>query len=127
MALSARHASKRAALSAAANAVGLSVPAYLSVTPADVVAALFAPKHTIETTTYCLPAHWASALFNDDSSGLDDQDAATLERLLQEEGLAAPLSIVGDDQGQDPFFKTYHDARPYGVLACDCFDYVFPA
>jgi hypothetical protein len=127
MALSARHASKRAALSAAAKAAGLSVPAYLAATPAEVVAALFSPKCAIATTTYCLPAHWAPALFNDDASGLDDQDAAALENLLREEGLAAPLSIVGDDQGQDPFFKTYHDARPYGVLACDCFDYVFPA
>ena len=83
----------------------------------------------METTTYTLPAHWASALFNGDLSGLEEADEEALMLLIVGEQLPDPLSIVGDDleHGPDPFFRTYHDARPYGVLACDCLEYVFPA
>jgi hypothetical protein len=83
----------------------------------------------METTTYRLPAHWASAFFNGDLTGLEDEDAATFEALVEGENLPDPLAIEGDDAeyGPESFFCTYHDARPYGVLACDCYDYVFPA
>lgn len=74
----------------------------------------------METTTYTLPAHWASALINDDRTGLEDDDERQLDALMAGEGLPAPLSC-----SDESFFCTYHDARPYGVLACDCLEYVF--
>lgn len=82
----------------------------------------------MKTTTYTLPAHWAPALFNGDLSGLSESDEESLMRLIAGESLPDPLSIVGDDTPDGPYpdFRSYHDARPYGVLPCDCFDYVFP-
>ena len=58
----------------------------------------------MELLTYWLPDHWASALFNDDPSGLENEDLEQLEA-----------------------FMKYHDAQPYGVLAAMCLPYVFPA
>jgi hypothetical protein len=83
----------------------------------------------MKTITYRLPAHWASAFFNGDLTGLDDDDAAAFERVVDGESLPDPLAIAEDDPefGPESFFCKYHDARPYGVLACDCYDYVFPA
>ena len=83
----------------------------------------------METTTYTLPAYWASALFNGDLSGLEESDEEALMSLIAGEQLPDPIGIVGDDKeyGPESFFCTYHDARPYGVLACDCLEYIFPA
>ena len=83
----------------------------------------------METTIYTLPAHWAPALINGDLTGLNENDEEAMMTLIAGEELPDPLSIVGDDQPDGPYpeFKVHHDARPYGVLACDCFDYVFPA
>jgi hypothetical protein len=75
----------------------------------------------METITYRLPACWASALINDDTSGLEDADKAQLDAFMAGEGLTWPLDV-----GEEEFFCKYHDAQPYGVLACDCLDYVFP-
>jgi hypothetical protein len=83
----------------------------------------------METTTYTLPAYWASALFNGDLSGLEESEEEALMLLIVGEQLPDPIGIVGDDDeyGPESFFCTYHDARPYGVLACDCLEYIFPA
>ena len=83
----------------------------------------------METTTYTLPAYWASALFNGDLSGLEESDEESLMNLIAGEQLPDPIGIVGDNDeyGPESFFCTYHDARPYGVLACDCLEYIFPA
>ena len=71
-------------------------------------------------TTYRLPAHWASALINGDVASLDDADALALGCFLEGEGLPDPFDV-----GEEEFFCKYHDAQPYGVLACDCLDYTF--
>ena len=75
----------------------------------------------METKTYWLPAHWASALINGDTTGLDDADENMLDWVMTAEGLPAPI-----DCGEEPEFLKYHDAQPYGVLACDCLEYTFP-
>lgn len=79
-------------------------------------------------SVYTLPAHWASALFNGDFSGLDEDDEEALMNVIAGEDLPDPLYIKGDDAeyGPQAHFTRYHDAEPYGVLACDCYDYVFP-
>lgn len=75
----------------------------------------------ITTTTYWLPAHWASALINGDLSGLDEDDEEALMRVLAGEQLTEPI-----DCGDSPEFRKHHDAQPYGVLACDCLEFTFP-
>lgn len=74
----------------------------------------------METYTATLPKHWASALFNDDLSGMADEDVLELDRVLE----------VNPEWGQptgyeDVGFCWQHDATPYGVLAGDCFEYTF--
>jgi hypothetical protein len=83
----------------------------------------------METTTYTLPAYWAGALFNGDLSGLEESEEEALMLLIVGEQLPDPIGIVGDNDeyGPESFFCTYHDARPYGVLACDCLEFIFPA
>lgn len=75
----------------------------------------------METSTYKLPAHWASALINGDYSGLEEQDEEQLMRVIAGEDLPDPI-----DCSDEPEFLKYHDAQPYGVLACDCLTFTFP-
>jgi hypothetical protein len=76
----------------------------------------------METCTYTLPAHWAPALVNGDFTGMEDDDEEALMRVVAGENLPDPLSV-----NDEPEFVKYHDAQPYGVLACDCLVYTFPA
>ncbi len=75
----------------------------------------------MKTKTYWLPAHWASALVNGDTTGLDDADENMLDWVMTAEDLSAPIAC-----GEEVSFLKYHDAQPYGVLACDCLEYTFP-
>lgn len=81
-------------------------------------------KTKVETIQYTLPTYWASALINGDESGLEqeDQDAlgAFIQHMLQEHGQCHCVDCT-----EEPEFTRYHDARPYGVLACDCLEYTF--
>ena len=83
----------------------------------------------MELLTYWLPDHWASALFNDDPSGLEDEDLEQLEAFIAGEQLSWPLGFEDEQEGEElsPAFMKYHDAKPYGVLAAMCLPYVFPA
>lgn len=79
----------------------------------------------IESITYQLPSHWASYLINGDASSFDlwddgDKELAIIDRLLADVGLGGPVDV-----SEDSDFVTYHDARPYGVLAGDCSTYTF--
>ena len=73
-------------------------------------------------THFTLPAYWASALINGDYSGLTDDDEKELEKTLKALGVTS-----GQCTGcsEEPEFRKYHDAQPYGVLASDCLDYCF--
>jgi hypothetical protein len=75
-------------------------------------------KKRIETGTVLLPAYWASALINDDYSGLSDEEEDAIERFLIEykEWYVADCS-------EESEFVIFHDARKYGVLAGDCLTY----
>ena len=75
----------------------------------------------MELTTYWLPAHWASALINGDFTGLEEDDEEALMRVIAGEDLPDPVTV-----GDEVSFRKYHDAHPYGVLACDCLEYTFP-
>lgn len=74
------------------------------------------------TFTYTLPAHWAPYLINGDESGLSVMEALQIEGFLAGEGLFTNCLSCTDEEGD---FRTYHDATPYGVLACNCLAYTF--
>jgi hypothetical protein len=67
--------------------------------------------------TLVLPAHWLPAIVNDDMTGLDDAECASLRRWLRDTG---PFTV--GDVSEDTHFARWHDAAEYGVLACDCVD-----
>ena len=79
------------------------------------------------TETYDLPSHWACYLINGDATGFSlnddggDAEIALIDRFVEE--IEADGALV--DCSQEPFFSKYHDAEPYGVLACDCLTFTF--
>ena len=77
------------------------------------------------TVDYTLPTFWLSALMNGDHSGLDEKDLAAFDAFMSDaitrHGKFSCLGPV-DDEGD---FCRYHDARAYGVLACDVVDVRF--
>jgi len=74
--------------------------------------------------TYTLPAHWATALINDDTSHFEYEDKKPFQKfcayMLSEHGNNWPL-----DCSEETEFMTYHDARRFGVLACAVLDFTF--
>jgi hypothetical protein len=63
-----------------------------------------------------MPEHWLSALVNGDESGLSDRESKQLAAFYGEE-LSDNWHVSSyDDEGD---FMKYHDAQPYGVLACN--------
>ena len=76
------------------------------------------------TKLITLPAHWASALFNDDTTGLTDDEEMALNRFVDEMvkgyGKCWPIAC-----SEETSFSPWHKAQPYGVLACDCVDITF--
>ena len=75
---------------------------------------------TIQTVTYLLPEHWASALVNGDESGMDDTESATLAAWLADR---PSLSCI--DVADDASFTAWHDARAYNVKACNAATFTF--
>ena len=70
--------------------------------------------------TFTLPDFWASALINDDATGLSDSEHEQLNDWLLD---YKPGYCVG--VSDEPEFKQQHDATSAGVLACDCLTYTF--
>ena len=74
------------------------------------------PKGKFEAKTLDVPEHWLPALVNGDETGLSDKESAQLNTFCDEElANGWQVSSYGDE---DEFMK-YHDAEPYGVLACN--------
>ena len=74
-------------------------------------------NHSLETFTYTLPAHWASALLNEDYSGLDEEEEQSLKQWARSE---KPGYCVGCSDSQE--FQPFNDA---GTLACDVLEFHF--
>ena len=80
----------------------------------------------MKTETYTLPTELASLFINGDYSIVDYVDdnlyeesiTAFLKELDIEGGEI--IDVVEDSNG----FREYHDMSDYGVLACDCSDYI---
>lgn len=74
----------------------------------------------MQTTTYTLPDFWASALINDDATGLSDAEHEQLNEWLLDYKPGHCIAV-----SDDPEFCHRHDATDAGVLACDCLTYTF--
>jgi hypothetical protein len=78
---------------------------------------------TIETDIVTLPAYWASALVNGDTSGMDDDEIADMEAQL--DGLASEgwrvVSTVDDDE---PRFTWSFNLYGGNCAGGDVLDYV---
>ena len=78
----------------------------------------------METITLELPDFWATALFNDDTSGFEYEDEKPFqdfcEWMLKNYGTSEPV-----DMKEEGHFATYHDAKRFGVLACNVHEYTF--
>ncbi len=68
---------------------------------------------TIET--YTLPSHWASALINNNWSGLDEKEQGEVHYWLANNNCPDFVEV-----SEDTFFSKYNDAD---TLACDCAEY----
>ena len=89
----------------------------------------------MKTITLELPTDWAVAIFYSDLSRLDDDDIEEMNAYDDDdiEEMKAffdwahknygPLSPVELSDGS--WFAKYHDAEPFGVLACDVAEYTF--
>ena len=79
---------------------------------------------TMETITLELPDHWATALFYDDTSGFEHEDEMQFQEFcqwaLKNYGTSEPV-----DMEEEGHFMTYHDAKQFGVLACNVHRYTF--
>ena len=73
------------------------------------------------STLFTLPNHWASALINGDTTGLEEEELANFELFCDDE--TQGLTCV--DCWEDSSFVKYHDAKDYGILATDCSTFVF--
>ena len=78
----------------------------------------------METIALDLPDHWASALFYDDTSGFEYEDDTQVQAFCEWAGKNYGTSEPVDMEGEGNF-ATYHDAKQFGVLACNVNQYTF--
>jgi hypothetical protein len=71
----------------------------------------------INQEPYTVPSHWLCALVNDDYSGIADNEEAIIRQFIADLGDRYLFTVPNDGES---FFTRCHDARDYGVLACDC-------
>jgi len=74
-----------------------------------------------------LPDFWGSSLVNNDYSGLELDDESKLNLFIEhwQDDLDFSVIDVPSDENAciESHFMTYHDAKQFGVLACDCWEY----
>ena len=73
-----------------------------------------------------LPTHWLTAIFNDDRTGFNDEDEQQYNSWIKDMN-TDNFDWHELDCEQEPHFATYHDAKRYGVLACDVVRVTFAA
>lgn len=65
----------------------------------------------MKTTTYILPAYWASALINNDFSGIKDNEESEIRSFLSKNNLPFPVQVDGLDSDD---FRSSNDANNMG-------------
>ena len=77
--------------------------------------------------SFFLPDFWASSLVNNDYSGLELEDESKLNLFIEHWQDDLDFSVVDVPSDENAYieshFMTYHDAKDFGVLACDCWEY----
>lgn len=71
----------------------------------------------IEIETYTLPEYWASALVNNDYSGMDAEEVLEIQEFLEGVAPSYPVSC-----SEEPFFQWSNDANSLGA---NCLEYTF--
>ena len=74
-----------------------------------------------------LPDFWATTLVNGDKSHFNDEDEKAFEAFTDDmmNKYGACWCINCSDEENGPGFLKYHDAKQYGVLACNCLTFSF--
>ena len=76
-----------------------------------------------------LPDFWASAIINNDESGLEDEDIEKLNDFIEywkDDIYISSADIPSDENACiESHFMKYHDAQMFGILACNCCEYIF--
>lgn len=78
----------------------------------------------IEIVEFVLPSYWATAMVNADLDGFDDEEQEQFDAfcdMMDEEYDSWHCVEVKEYNG----FMRWHDAAPYGVLACDTSTFIF--
>ena len=70
----------------------------------------------LDLQPYVIPSQWICALVNDDFTGLDEKEDAIVRQFITDLGKRYLFTVPDDDS----YFTRCHDARQYGILACDC-------
>lgn len=78
----------------------------------------------MQTFTFRLPAHWASALINGDFSGYYDGEESQIDRWLDDHADALGPCLDMEEAG---FSWSQHDASYLGVLPAAVARFTFPA
>ena len=78
----------------------------------------------IKTTDYELPSYWASALINDDWSGLEDDEIRHINDVLGWLGLKAHFCLYVADDQEFRRSPSYYPAN-YGLLDGDYSTFTF--
>lgn len=73
----------------------------------------------LDLQPYVIPSHWICPLVNDDFTGVDDNEEEIIRQFLLDLGERYLFTVPEDE---DSYFTRCHDARDYGVLACDCME-----
>jgi len=76
------------------------------------------PKPIMTRLKMYLPTHWLTAIFNDDRTGFNDEDEEQYDAFIKDMN-SQHCDWHELDCTDEPHFMTYHDARQYGVLACN--------
>jgi len=88
----------------------------------------FIRKHE-PTCNLHLPDFWASAIINNDESGLENEDIEKLNDFIEywKDDIYIDRADIPSDENAciESHFMKYHDAQRFGVGACDCFEYIF--
>lgn len=85
----------------------------------------YRPDPVYHTITLQLPIHWACALLYGDDTGFEEEDQAHYDAFCADMSRQYATWGCDDVSDQDPYFLRYHDAQPYGVLACNVTEMVF--
>jgi len=74
-----------------------------------------------------LPDFWGSSLVNNDYSGLELEDESKLNLFIEHWQDDLDFSVIDVPSDENAYieshFMTYHDAKQFGVLACNCWEY----